>query len=249
MLIAFFNRGIQLKIKSVIQFLEGIQDAHPHYMYRGQANSEWELLPSIARINAKELQSNYAGGWRRVEDDLLDRFMKHAVRYINREPKNKIEWMIHAQHHGVPTRLLDWSTNPLKALFFAVENPNHDKFDGIVYSFYPRTQRSTSDGLGEEEELVLTAFNSAFINDRIAAQEGCFTIFPFVNKMEDDDFSEEKKGFNPQDQIVSIDTFIIEAESKDKIRKQLNMLGISDATMFPDLDGVAKDIRRQFGCL
>lgn len=217
-------------------------------MYRGQAKAEWKLLPSIARINAETLREQYVGGWRRVEDDLLDRFMKHAVRYIHREPKNKIEWMIHAQHHGVPTRLLDWSTNPLKALFFAVENPNHDKYDGIVYAFHPRTQRSTSDGLGEEEKLVLTAFNSAFINDRIAVQEGCFTIFPFANKMEDDDFSEGKEGFNPQDTMVSIDTFTIEAESKAKIRKQLNMLGISDATMFPDLDGVAKDIRRQFGC-
>jgi hypothetical protein len=218
-------------------------------MYRGQANSEWKLLPSIARIDVKKLPNPYVGGWRTIEYDLLNRFMKHAVRYITREPKNKIEWMINAQHHGVPTRLLDWSTNPLKALFFAVENPNHDKIDGIVYAFHPSAQRSTSDGLGEEEELVLTAFNSAFINDRIAAQEGCFTIFPFANKMEDDDLSEEIKGFQPQDKVASIDIFIIEAESKAKIRKQLNMLGISDATMFPDLDGVAKDIRRQFGCL
>jgi len=240
-------KGIQLKIKSVIEFLQEVENNHAVQMYRGQGRMEWELIPSIARINLRELPMKYDGGWRSIEKDLLNRFMKHAVRYITREPKSKIEWMINAQHHGVPTRLLDWSTNPLKALYFAVENPNHDDTDGVVYLFSPSSWRSTAESLGEEE-LVLTAFHSAFINERIAAQEGCFTIFPFSRKMEDDDFVAMQDGFCPQNDVISMVKLAVEADSKEEIRKQLNRLGVSDSNMFPDLDGVAKDIRRQFGC-
>jgi hypothetical protein len=238
-----------LKIKSVIEFLERLQDHHPNNMYRGQAREEWKLLPSIARININKLPTNYTSGWRGIEYDLLNRFKKHAIRYMDRVPKNKIEWMIHAQHHGVPTRLLDWSTNPLKALFFAVENPIHDNNDGVVYLFHPTAQRMTSEGLGEEKELVVTAFQSAFINSRIAAQEGCFTIFPFANSEEEDSFFRGEDGFQPQNDIASMEIIVIDASSKASIRKQLNNLGVSDSILFPDLDGVAKDIRRQFGCL
>lgn len=157
--------------------------------------------------------------------------------------------MINAQHHGVPTRLLDWSTNPLKALYFAVENPNHDDADGVVYLFSPSSWRSTADSIEEDNMLFLTAFHSTYINERIAAQEGCFTIFPFSRKPEDDDFVAMKEGFSPQNEIISMTKLIIDANSKEKIRKQLNRLGISDSNMFPDLDGLSKDIRRQFNCL
>jgi hypothetical protein len=238
-----------LKIKSVIELLQSIENNQAVQMYRGQGRTEWSLLPSIARINIYELPMKYDEGWRSVEKDLLERFMKHAVRYIKKEPKSKIEWMINAQHHGVPTRLLDWSTNPLKALYFAVENPNHDDADGVVYLFSPSSWRSTADSIEEDNMLFLTAFHSTYINERIAAQEGCFTIFPFSRKPEDDDFVAMKEGFSPQNEIISMTKLIIDANSKEKIRKQLNRLGISDSNMFPDLDGLSKDIRRQFNCL
>ncbi|EPP2133005.1 FRG domain-containing protein [Vibrio alginolyticus] len=238
-----------MKVKSVIQFLQSIDSNHAEQVYRGQAREEWLLLPSIARVNTDNLPSQYQDGWRGVERDLLNRFKKHAVRFMNREPQSKIDWMIQAQHHGVPTRLLDWSTSPLKSLYFAVENSHHDDSDGVVFVFFPRAWRTSPQDVNGEEELVLTAFHPYFINERVAAQDGCFTLFPFPQKNELNSFSAMQEGFSPQNDVISMQKIIIDKDSKSIIRDELESLGITDVAMFPDLDGVAKGIRRAFGCV
>ncbi|WP_426369882.1 FRG domain-containing protein [Pseudocolwellia sp. HL-MZ7] len=238
-----------MEFNSIVQFLENIGSYEEQDMYRGQARHNWDLLPSIARIDVEELSSNYSDGWRGIERDLLNSFKKHAVRFLEKEPKSKIEWMIQAQHHGVPTRLLDWSTNPLKALYFAVENPAHDDFDGIVYLFSPRVWRTSSHDVDGDDEKVITAFHPHFINDRVASQDGCFSLFPFSRKITQDTFEPMKDGFCPQNDLLKVNKVIISKESKSTLRDQLSRLGVTDVSMFPDLDGVAKSIRRTFGCL
>lgn len=237
------------EISSIIEFLEAITELSSMQVYRGQAREEWELSPSIARIQLEKLDSKYQTGWRGIEDDLLTRFQKHAVRFLEKEPKSKIEWMMHAQHHGVPTRLLDWSTNPLKALYFAVENPEHDDTNGIVFIYYPRGWRTSSKDVDGEEEKVITSFHPQFINERIVAQDGCFTLFPFPRKLEDDTFSDAEDGFMQLPNKMPTEKIVILKEAKKLIRKQLYLLGITDVSMFPDLDGLAKSIRRDFGCM
>lgn len=238
-----------MKINSIVQFLEEVDSYSPLHMFRGQAKKEWELLPSIARIDESNLPSTYQDGWRGIERDILNRFKKQAIRFLEKEPSTKIDWMIQAQHHGVPTRLLDWSTNPLKALYFAVENPAHDNSDGVVYLFFPRVWRTSSHDVDGDEEMVITAFHPHFINERVAAQDGCFSLFPFSRKNPEDTFEPIKDGFCPQNDIISVNKIVIPKESKNTLREQLSRLGITDVSMFPDLDGVAKDIRRFFGCL
>lgn len=238
-----------MKIESVLQFLQSISDNHSEQVYRGQAKEEWLLLPSIARINVTKLPSQYPEGWRGVERDILNRFKKHAIRFMNREPQTKIDWMIQAQHHGVPTRLLDWSTSPLKALYFAVENSHHDDFDGVVFVFFPSSWRTSQQDVNGDEELVLTAFHPHFINERVAAQDGCFTLFPFPQSNDLRPITTLETGFSPQNDVISIQKIVIDKDAKGKIRKQLKQLGITDVSMFPDLDGVAKGICREFTCL
>jgi hypothetical protein len=53
---------------------------------------------------------------------MLDHFKQRAVPYLKEKPANGFEWMFLAQHHRLPTRLLDWSTNALVALFFAADH-------------------------------------------------------------------------------------------------------------------------------
>ncbi|HIF6168830.1 TPA: FRG domain-containing protein [Vibrio parahaemolyticus] len=218
-------------------------------MFRGHANQEWVLLPTLARINPVNVSTSYQTGWRGVEKTILDDFMKHAVRFMEKEPKNTLEIMIHAQHHGVPTRLLDWSTNPLKALYFAVENSDYDSVDGIVYTYSPSSWLTTSNAYDMTSWNRLVAFHPNLVNDRVAAQEGCFTLFPYAISEEDDGPYLTEQAFLPQNAQVSMHSVVIPKQAKPMLRKQLEKLGVSDASMFPDLDGVAKKIRRDFGAI
>ncbi len=114
-----------MQINSVVSFLGNIESHESAMMFRGQSNFSWNLLPSIARLNPELSPIKHNNGWQGIEDYLLGEFKRYASMHLKQEPKNKLEWMIQAQHHGLPTRLLDWSTNPLKALYFAVENSKH----------------------------------------------------------------------------------------------------------------------------
>lgn len=236
-----------MEIDSVISFLQEVDTHNIVKMFRGQSKFEWELLPSIARIDHTSLEANYQNGWEGVETHLLTTFKQHAVRYMHKEPKDKLEWMIQAQHHGVPTRLLDWSSNPLKALYFAVENSNHDYSNGSVYLLSPSSWSATPDGVNVESTTTMKAFYPVNVNERVVAQEGCFTLFPQSKSFTN--FKPMNHGFSPEPDIVNISKISVAKAAKPDIRKQLDKLGINDLSMFPDLDGISKSIRRRFGLL
>jgi hypothetical protein len=83
----------------------------PKTIFRGHANSEWKLLPSIGR--------HFAGNWGDVldrEKQALDEFKTRSVPYLKISPKHDIEWLCLMQHYGCPTRLLDFTLNPLIAI-------------------------------------------------------------------------------------------------------------------------------------
>ncbi|MDX2371082.1 MAG: FRG domain-containing protein [Colwellia sp.] len=122
-----------MEIPNIIEYLSQIS-CKTNDWFRGQSDVEWDLVPSIARIrNPKNAGEMYLRDWEGVERFLIEEFTKKAAPFMDFTPKNKWELLVHAQHHGLPTRLLDWTTNPLKALFFAVEDSSKDRYDGVVY--------------------------------------------------------------------------------------------------------------------
>ena len=105
---------------------------NPGTLFRGVSNSNYELIPSVGRH-----LSRYISNGKNKQDLLnheefsLDIFEKESSAYLNRSLISKWETMVIAQHHGLPTRLLDWSHNPLVALFFAVQKC--DENNAAVY--------------------------------------------------------------------------------------------------------------------
>lgn len=211
-------------------------------MFRGQGDSSWPLLPTIARISPG--QEGYEN-WVVLQNALLEKFKKRSLLYLKDKPENSLEWLIIAQQHGLPTCLLDWTTNPLKALFFAVENPSND-VDGSVWAFEPTSFFEDLTKLRELKGEYLGSLTSYFpphIDSRVIAQESCFTFFPLEETLEPipplDDIEHYK------DDVETIVKFVIPKSEKQPSRHELQKLGISHMSLFPELDSIAKDIRTE----
>jgi hypothetical protein len=113
----------QQSVSSVREFIDFVLgEKRAHYLYRGHREEPWALEPVIDRVKH--------GALTRLdhEHQMFQEFRRRAAAFLSTMPTNDWELLTLARHHGLPTRLLDWSENPLAALFFAVEGPS--KGDG-----------------------------------------------------------------------------------------------------------------------
>ena len=109
-------------LRVISQFFEALAERPTQdFLYRGHANEEWELIPSVFRKGRVGIDSR----------ERLQRWMRAAMRYATPAPRNETEWLVMAQHFGVPTPMLDWTTSPLISLFFACDGERAT--DGCVW--------------------------------------------------------------------------------------------------------------------
>lgn len=207
-------------METVPEILENISHQE-NTIYRGHADSEWKLIPSIGR--------HYSGLWNEVveaERKSLEHFKKRSIPFLKYNPKTDIEWLCLMQHHGCSTRLLDFTSNPLIALFFATGPPLNKNGD-LIIAKYGRSYDNVSD-----DKLFERTHNFAYfpphITERIIGQFGCFLYS-----------ANPTKPLGKEKQITKI---TINIKSKQSIRSELQTLGISQSTLFPGLDGICKDI-------
>jgi hypothetical protein len=152
-------------------------------------------------------------------------------------PSNDWDWLALAQHHGLPTRLLDWSFNPLAALYFAVEERADE--DGAVYALHgPRRVPQTILDTGNPFSIGSPMrFVPNIIVPRVWVQEGLFTIHSDIETPLSDALG---RGWG-------LEQIIVPAACKNRVKYELYRQGIHRAALFPDIDGLAAHLQWTHG--
>jgi hypothetical protein len=216
------------EINTVAQFLEVVDElGEKGTLYRGHTKASYVLTPAIGRYREKSIERGF--DLERKERDSLSIFEAEYRQYLDVSFSSKWEMLALAQHHGLPTRLLDWSLSPLVALFFAVEK-NADE-DAAIYVLNQK-----SDWLYGERAIQTDPFNISrpfvympqHITPRLRAQQGVFTIQPNIDG---------------ELELGGIKKYIIPKEAINNIRWQLFTYGISPKAIFPDVDGLCAELK------
>jgi len=235
--------------------------------FRGHASSEWELSPSLVReINSQEHPS--LDKLALVEQYALKRFKQLAPAVLGgRTVSDEGEWLLLMQHYRLPTRLLDWTENPLVALYFAISSSigTDENDDGALWILDPSMQnrlrlraRDDAEALVDiSDELVRSYLPQAFSSPakpapmkavaviakrsdpRIIAQQGVFTFHAALTSLKDDVSDLCGEVGESIDCGAVLSWVRIPKDSKGALLNELELLGVSKASLFPELEQVA----------
>ena len=187
------------------------------WIFRGVSSPLHYPIPSIGR------ESIYGPYKRAQEERLFEEFKHRAIALVRDAGLDDWNWLAYAQHVGVPTRLLDWTTSPLIAAFFALQgDADSDRaIYAVKYSrFIHEVERV---GHSPFDNSVEGRFTAPLVFDRIRAQRGLFTVHPDPTKIF------YRNGMR---------ILVIRRASVDKLRKRLFKYGIDHFHVYPDAEGL-----------
>ena len=165
---------------TIVEFLRLVlEELCSPYMFRGHADIAWELEPAIDRGDF----SNARKAITRMDHERLvfEEFKRRALPHLHQLPRDDWEFLALARHHGVPTRLLDWTENPLAALFFAVEALGQTDSAVWCYTYVEREERL--DTRQHPNPLALDRiilYQPPHVHSRLWTQSGVFTPLALV---------------------------------------------------------------------
>lgn len=213
----------ELTIKNVKQIIDLTLGCQRH-VFRGVSKSSDKLIPRIGRDIPSEKRKELVKWERR----LLQMFRSEAAPFLGRANYSDWELLAIAQHHGLQTRLLDWTLNPLVALYFAVKEDK--QYPAAVYACAGEGEMT------RDEDKPFNPrgdywFYPRHVTPRIVAQDGLFSIQQ-----------------NPTAEFAhtSLQKYVIPAALRKDLRILLNKWGIHHAKLFPGLDGIAARLDKNF---
>src|SRR5215216_1112324 len=232
-------------------------------VYRGGAEANAPLFTTLDRLGGTSPPHTKAD----LEEHVLRNYIRYARPHVRSATTNDWEELFSAQHHGVPTRLLDWTYSPLVAAFFATRPCDGDDEEARVVwrldwqkvhrafrfpslALLPRDLDALFEPGGHaspwqlfnrdrEAHPFACLVEPPSLDDRIVAQSAVFTMCS--DKWHS--FDDFLRSHGLADALMK---FTIPAASVAQIRDQLDLVGIDERRLFPDLDGVAAAIRRYY---
>jgi hypothetical protein len=224
-------------------------------VFRGHQNAADDLTTGLARLG---------GDFARLERHLLRNFQKYAHRDTSNE--TFWDWLAVAKHHGLPTRVLDWTHSPYVGLHFATASPTAYDCDGIVWSVdyvraakhLPATLRNILDEEGShsfttamveraastfeeldgmaEDDFVLF-LEPPSLDERIVNQYAVFSLMSSPHARLDE-WLDERPGVARR--------IVVPAELKWEVRDKLDQANVTERVLFPGLDGLARWMTRHY---
>lgn len=250
-----------MKLISEQKFNPEINRVRSPYFYRGMPDASYKLTTSL-RLNCKELHKE-------LEPSVLRNFAKYAC--IDDPSISASIWkqMMIGQHHGLPTRLLDWTYSPLIALHFACTENNFDKLDkrdcvvwrfdmkaanknlprryaealkrGGMFVFSVDTLTSVVDSI---EQYDIDMGSDAFVNiEPPSVDQRIINQYSF--------FSIIPSGIEDIEDFLERRTdhtmrYIIKKEIRWQVRDLLDQFNISERILYPGLDGLSRSLARHY---
>jgi hypothetical protein len=189
----------------------------PGWVYRGQSDASWKLHPKVGR-------PPYTG--QDDEKEVYDFWLRECAANLDSRPRTTMELLALAQHHGLATRLLDWSYSPLVAAYFAAFTNNDT--DSALFLY--KTKQFITKSADPFQVTGSPQYRPGTIGQRIIAQQGLFTVHGTPT-------ASMEQYFHPDDVLIKI---VIKKEYGPELLYDLDRYGINTMTMFPDFDGVAR---------
>jgi hypothetical protein len=217
-----------------LQWLQGKNNS----IFRGQKNSEWELTPKLMRYSTSYTPQH--------EIIMLEEFKKRVISSYKFD--TDFEYLVLAQHHGLPTRLLDFTENPLIACYFACEaheeyikedNKEKDsnnsyskvKHNGKVFAFMAKNPSFPFHNVHNDENPFehgrLSLYYPSELHSRIRLQSSCFLIVPHPKAIQE---------YN--NQLHVREPYEIKHEHKEYFLMQLNQMGINRYSVYNDIESL-----------
>jgi hypothetical protein len=255
----------EIEINSIAEFTATLQAGIPGapsslVWYRGMRDAAYDLSPTLYRRKDIATFAEFSA----LEQKLITEFKHRSPPFVPKLPDDDLELLFLMQHYGIPTRLLDWTENPFVALFFALETSRlgGGGSDAAVWMLNPMLLNKLSLSSYSQEGILSVgdellngyipkpapraggnnpvALYGVHNSQRIVAQRGVFVLSATnikpLNKI--DEFQTRT------DLLVKLK---IPAAKKQEVFRQLFGMGITDSVIFPDLDGLAREIKTRHG--
>ncbi len=234
------------RVESWEHYLSIISDSpYQNWAFRGQRDAPAPLFSALSRYFMAFRVDPRA--WPEQEERILRIFKRKAVHFLKNVPDrdDDFEWLALMQDHGAPTRLLDFTWSPYVAAFFALHKTTHE---GVIWACNPveieKQKKVDLEEPGNFRKHFLSG-PSAFVylgephamNRRLIAQSGTFLVPGGLDKSIEEILKDYPK---PEETLVKL---IMPANKvREKGMRELYRMNITQATLFPDLDGLARSL-------